>query len=56
MGKTLKERREALDITQMEAAKRIGVSLSSYRMWEYEVSKPNEENQKKLDKVLGKEE
>ena len=54
MIKTLKEKRIELGITQMEAAKRIGVSLSSYRMWEFGVTSPNEENQKKLDEMLKK--
>lgn len=41
-------------MTQIDAAIAIGVSLSSYRMWELGVTKPKEENMQKLIEVFGK--
>lgn len=46
------EKRKALGMTQVEVAKAVGVSLQAYILWEKEVNKPNEDNAKKLDKVL----
>lgn len=51
MEKTLKERREELGLSQVAMAVRCGVSLTSYRLWEYGVS-PSDENRKKLEEVL----
>ena len=51
----IKKRRKELGLSQMELAARVGVSLTTVRTWEYGTSQPNEENRKKLEKVLGKE-
>jgi len=49
----IKEQREAKGMTQIDVAVAVGVSLTSYRMWERGASKPNEENEAKLKQVLG---
>ena len=54
--KSLKQKRKDLDLTQGELAVKVGVSLTTIQLWERGVSKPSEENLKKLNKVLGKEE
>ena len=51
--KNLKKIREQNGLTQMEVARKVGVSLTGYRLWENDVSQPNPENLKKLKKVLG---
>lgn len=48
----LKEIRNKLGMTQVEVARAVGVSLSTYLLWERGVSNPNEENAKKLKEVL----
>jgi len=48
----LKEFREAANLTQIEAAKACGVSLSGYRWWEMGANKPNAENMEKLKEVM----
>jgi len=48
----IKEHREAKDMTQVEAAKKIGVSLSAYRLWEQGVMEPKPENMRRLCEVL----
>jgi transcriptional regulator with XRE-family HTH domain len=48
----LKAIRKELGFTQIEVAKKVGVSLTSYQLWERGVSKPNEENMKKLERAL----
>ena len=50
----LKEQRIKKGMTQIDAAIAIGVSLSSYRMWELGVTKPNDTNMQKLIEVFGK--
>ena len=47
-----KKMREDLKLTQIEAAKKMKVSLSTWRMWEVRVTTPNEENMKKLKKIF----
>jgi len=49
----IKERRISKGLTQIEAAVKVGVSLSAYILWEKGANKPTPENQKKLDEVLG---
>ena len=49
----LKEQRIKKGMTQIDAAIAIGVSLSSYRMWELGVTKPNDTNMQKLVEVFG---
>jgi len=47
-----KQKRLDLKMTQIKVAKACGVSLMTYQLWEREAMKPNEENMKKLIKVL----
>lgn len=49
----VKEQRIKKGMTQIDAAIAIGVSLSSYRMWELGVTKPNDTNMQKLIEVFG---
>ena len=48
----IKQLRSSLGMTQIDVAVKCGVSLSSLRMWEKGVTKPNEENLIKLKEVL----
>jgi transcriptional regulator with XRE-family HTH domain len=50
--KNLKTERKAMEMTQIEVAKKVGVSLTTYQLWERGVSKPNEENLVNLKKVF----
>lgn len=50
--KNLKKIRTELGMTQVEVARKVGVSLSGYLLWERGVSNPTPENEKKLRKVL----
>ncbi len=52
MTKDLKKTRQELGMTQVEVARKVGVSLSTYLLWERGAGKPNEDNAKKLEKVL----
>jgi transcriptional regulator with XRE-family HTH domain len=49
----IKARRIELGITQIEAARRIGVSMSTYLLWERQVGNPSPENLEKLKRVFG---
>lgn len=40
--------------TLMDMASEIGVSMNTYILWERGINAPNEENQAKIDKLLGK--
>jgi len=55
MTKDLKKTRQELGMTQVEVARKVGVSLSTYLLWERGAGKPNEDNAKKLEKVLNQE-
>ena len=48
----LKEIRTEKGLTQADVARKVGVSLAGYLLWERGVGKPNEENMKKLKEVL----
>lgn len=48
-----KARRKELGLTQTQAAKKCGVSLNTYRLWEEFVTTPRKENQERLEEVLG---
>ena len=48
----LKSIRKNKGISQMTLAQRVGVSLLTIQLWEKGVTKPNEENQIKLEKAL----
>ncbi len=52
MTTKLKEIRKALGISQMNLARKVGVSLLTIQLWENGVSNPNKENEEKLKKVL----
>lgn len=49
----IREQRKKLGLSQTEAAKRIGVSLSAYLLWERGAGNPNEVNLQRLNEVLG---
>ena len=49
----LKKKREKLEMTQIDVAKAVGVSVASYRLWEQGGGNPGPDNLKKLKKVLG---
>lgn len=48
----LKQVREEKELTQVELAKKVGVSIATYLNWERGVGKPNDENMEKLIEVL----
>lgn len=49
---TLKKRRLALGLSQMDLAKKVGVSLLTIQLWERGVSEPNDKNKEILESVL----
>jgi transcriptional regulator with XRE-family HTH domain len=49
---TLEELRKAGGYTQREIAVHCGVSYTAYQKWSSGLSKPNDENLEKLEKVL----
>lgn len=53
--KDLEKARKEKGLSQIEVAKKIGVSANTYRNWEYGANEPNEENLIKLLRVFGKE-
>lgn len=48
----LKELRKAANLTQMDLAVKVGVSLMTIQLWERKVTKPKEENLNKLREAL----
>ena len=48
----IRELRKKHELTQIELAKRVGVSMMTIQLWERGVTKPNEENYKRLMEVL----
>ena len=50
--KDLKEKRAKAKMTQFQLAKAVGVSINTIVKWEAEISKPSEENYRKLVEVL----
>lgn len=48
----LKELRKAKGMTQTDVAKKIGVSLAGYRLWELGVGEPNRKNYEKLKELF----
>ena len=48
----LRELRRAANLTQMDLAVKVGVSLMTIQLWERKVTKPREENLNKLREVL----
>ena len=49
----LKDIRNEKKLSQSDVAKLVGVSLTSYQLWEREVTTPAPENLTKLIEVLG---
>jgi transcriptional regulator with XRE-family HTH domain len=49
----LRQKREELNLTQIEAAMRCGVSLYSYQLWEKGAGKPACKRQAKVIEVMG---
>ena len=49
----LKEARKRAGLTQTGVAVKVGVTLTTYQLWERGAMKPTEDNRKKLFKVLG---
>jgi len=43
------ELRKKYNLTQVDVARAIGVSITTVQRWEQEVTNPSEENQKKLE-------
>uniref|UniRef100_A0A6M3JK30 Putative DNA binding, helix-turn-helix domain containing protein n=1 Tax=viral metagenome TaxID=1070528 RepID=A0A6M3JK30_9ZZZZ len=52
MVKGIKERRIELKLTQVELAKKCGVSLMTIQLWEREAGSPSPKNLEKLKQVL----
>lgn len=48
----IRERRLELGLTQPELALAVGVSVNTIRSWEMEVTRPNDDNLKKLIQAL----
>lgn len=51
-AENLKEKRKKLGLTQIQVAKKIGVTANAYRNWEYGANEPSRENQEKLKKLF----
>jgi len=49
----MKDHRLELKLTQADVALAVGVSLTTYQLWEKGVTTPTPENLKKLNSVLG---
>jgi DNA-binding transcriptional regulator YiaG len=48
----LKAMRQKYNLTQISVAKAIGVSINTVAKWENNVSKPSDDNMKKLDDMF----
>ncbi len=48
----LKERRNALGITQIELAEKVGVSMMTIQLWERGALNPRKENEERLEFVM----
>lgn len=49
----MRKARDKKEMTQIEVARLVGVSINTYRNWEQGGSNPTEENLQKLKEVLG---
>lgn len=47
-----KKLRESLGLSQNQMAKKIGVHLNTWRLWEYGKFKPSKMAREKLEKIL----
>ena len=52
----LKKIRQEMNLFQLDMAKKVGVTLNTYRNWELGANEPSEENMEKLKKVLEEQE
>lgn len=52
MVENLKELRRMLNLTQIELAKKVGVSMMTLQLWERGAMSPSPENKEKLYRVL----
>ena len=50
---SLKEIRNDLELTQVEAAIKCNVAVGTYRLWESEAGRPNEDNRPKVCEIFG---
>lgn len=50
--KEMRRARKTLELTQIEVAIKVGVSVPAYRLWEAGGTKPTMDNEKKLRNVL----
>ena len=50
--KNLREARLKAGLTQMELARKVGVSITTIRGWEYGGWNPDQQNKEKLYKIL----
>lgn len=48
----LRELRKAANLTQMDLAVKVGVSLMTIQLWERQVTTPKEENLNKLKEIF----
>ena len=48
----LRKLRDEHKMTQSDVARKIGVSLMSYQLWERGVMNPSEQNKEKLEKLF----
>jgi transcriptional regulator with XRE-family HTH domain len=47
-----RKEREKADMTQIEVANAVGVSVGAYRLWEQGGGKPSDKNREKIEKVF----
>lgn len=48
----LKDMRQKYNLTQISVAKAVGVSINTVAKWESNVSKPSDDNMKKLEDMF----
>ncbi len=48
----LKQIRKSLELSQMDLAQKVGVSLLTIQLWERGISEPNDKNKEILESVL----
>ena len=53
MGEKLKAAREAAELTQLQAAKRVGVEANTWARWEQGVRFPSRDLWPKIARVVG---
>ena len=53
LGEQLRERREALGLSQAQAARELDVARTAYRLWEMEAAKPSPDRWRLISRWLG---